>query len=100
MDDRAARELIFRAGFSTAAQVSEVSGRGVGMDAVRQTIVARLKGTIEIESTPGRGSAFVLELPLTSRSSRSSSRAPAARRSRSRSTSCGACSPSIPTPSS
>ncbi|HEX3478306.1 MAG TPA: response regulator [Kofleriaceae bacterium] len=65
MDDRAARELIFRAGFSTAAQVSEVSGRGVGMDAVRQTIVARLKGTIEVQSTPGQGSAFVLKLPLT-----------------------------------
>lgn len=65
MDDAAARELIFRAGFSTAAQVSEVSGRGVGMDAVRQTIVARLKGTIEVHSTPGQGSAFVLKLPLT-----------------------------------
>jgi two-component system chemotaxis sensor kinase CheA len=65
MDDGAARELIFHAGFSTAAQVSEVSGRGVGMDAVRQTIVTRLKGTIDIESTPGQGSAFVLKLPLT-----------------------------------
>ena len=65
MDDRGARELIFRAGFSTAAQVSEVSGRGVGMDAVRQTIVARLKGTIDVQSTPGQGSAFVLKLPLT-----------------------------------
>ena len=65
MDDHAARELIFRAGFSTAAQVSEVSGRGVGMDVVRQTIVARLKGTIDVESTPGQGSAFVLKLPLT-----------------------------------
>ena len=65
MDDDAARELIFRAGFSTAAQVSEVSGRGVGMDVVRQTIVSRLKGTIEVESTTGQGSAFVLKLPLT-----------------------------------
>jgi two-component system chemotaxis sensor kinase CheA len=65
MDDAAARELIFRPGFSTAAQVSEVSGRGVGMDIVRQTIVTRLKGTIEIESTLGQGSAFVLKLPLT-----------------------------------
>lgn len=65
MDERAAREIIFRAGFSTAATVSEVSGRGVGMDAVRQTIVQRLKGEIEIESVPGKGSAFVLELPLT-----------------------------------
>ena len=65
MDDPAARELIFRAGFSTAATVSEISGRGVGMDVVRQTIVTRLKGTIEVESTKGRGSAFVLKLPLT-----------------------------------
>ena len=65
MDDRTAREIIFRAGFSTATTVSEVSGRGVGMDAVRQTIVNKLKGEIEIESTPGTGSAFVLELPLT-----------------------------------
>jgi two-component system chemotaxis sensor kinase CheA len=65
MDDATARELIFRAGFSTAAQVTEVSGRGVGMDIVRQIIVARLKGTIEVESTLGTGSAFVLKLPLT-----------------------------------
>jgi two-component system chemotaxis sensor kinase CheA len=65
LDDRGARELIFRAGFSTAATVSEVSGRGVGMDVVRQTIVNRLKGSIEVESTPGQGSAFVLKLPLT-----------------------------------
>ena len=65
MDDPTARELIFRAGFSTAAQISEISGRGVGMDVVRQTIVTRLKGTIEVESTKGRGSAFVLKLPLT-----------------------------------
>ncbi len=65
MDDHAARELIFRAGFSTAAAVTEVSGRGVGMDVVRQTIVARLKGTIEVESIAGQGSAFVMKLPLT-----------------------------------
>ena len=65
MDERAARDLIFRAGFSTAATVSEVSGRGVGMDVVRQTIVTRLKGTIDVESTVGQGSAFVLKLPLT-----------------------------------
>jgi two-component system chemotaxis sensor kinase CheA len=65
MDDRTARELIFRAGFSTAATVSEVSGRGVGMDVVRSTIVQKLKGTIDVESTPGQGSAFVLKLPLT-----------------------------------
>jgi two-component system chemotaxis sensor kinase CheA len=65
MEDADARMLIFRAGFSTAAQVSEVSGRGVGMDVVRTTIVQKLKGTIDVESTPGQGSAFVLKLPLT-----------------------------------
>jgi two-component system chemotaxis sensor kinase CheA len=65
MDDHAARELIFRAGFSTAAHVSEVSGRGVGMDIVRQIIVSRLKGIIDVESVPGRGSTFVMKLPLT-----------------------------------
>ena len=65
MDDADARMLIFRAGFSTAAQVSEVSGRGVGMDVVRTTVVQKLKGTIDVESTPGQGSAFVLKLPLT-----------------------------------
>src|SRR5689334_14650584 len=65
MDDRAALALIFRAGFSTAATVSEVSGRGVGMDVVRDTIITRLKGTIELESNPGQGSAVVLRLPLT-----------------------------------
>jgi two-component system chemotaxis sensor kinase CheA len=65
MDDRDALELIFRPGFSTAAHVTEVSGRGVGMDAVRQTIVSRLKGAVEIESTVGQGSAITLRLPLT-----------------------------------
>ena len=65
MDDHDARELIFRPGFSTAVTVSEVSGRGVGMDIVRQAIVTRLKGTIEVESTIGQGSVFVLKLPLT-----------------------------------
>jgi len=65
MDDRAALELVFRPGFSTAATVSDVSGRGVGLDVVRQTIVTRLKGTIEIESAVGSGTTFVLRLPLT-----------------------------------
>ncbi|HTM21306.1 MAG TPA: response regulator, partial [Kofleriaceae bacterium] len=64
-DDRQILEVIFRPGFSTAEKVSEVSGRGVGMDVVRQTIVTRLKGTIDIESQPGAGTAFTLRLPLT-----------------------------------
>lgn len=57
-------ELIFRAGFSTAAEVSDVSGRGVGMDVVRDTI-EKLKGSIAIDSSAGRGSRMELRLPLT-----------------------------------
>ncbi len=65
MDDREALDLIFRLGFSTAEVVSDVSGRGVGMDVVKQTIVHRLKGSIDIRSVPGQGSTFTLVLPLT-----------------------------------
>ena len=56
--------LIFHAGLSTAEQVSDVSGRGVGMDVVRKQI-QKLRGRIEIESAPGRGTSFFLRLPLT-----------------------------------
>jgi two-component system, chemotaxis family, sensor kinase CheA len=56
--------LIFQPGFTTAAKVTDVSGRGVGMDVVRRHI-EKLRGRIEIHSTPGRGSTFVLKLPLT-----------------------------------
>ncbi len=55
--------LILAPGFSTAAAVTDISGRGVGMDAVR-TAVERLHGRIEIESTPGSGSRFSLHIPL------------------------------------
>ena len=65
MDERAALELVFRPGFSTAATVSDISGRGVGLDVVRQTIVTRLKGTVDIDSAVGRGTTFLLRLPLT-----------------------------------
>ena len=51
-------------GFTTAREVTDVSGRGVGMDAVRSTIQA-LAGTLAIESEPGRGSKIILKLPLT-----------------------------------
>ena len=57
-------ELIFRPGFSTAEVVTEVSGRGVGMDIV-QSVLHRLKATIHIETYPGRGTTFRLKLPLT-----------------------------------
>jgi two-component system chemotaxis sensor kinase CheA len=56
--------LIFDAGFSTAAQVTNVSGRGVGMDVVRKHI-ENLRGRIEIRSTLGAGTSFLLKLPLT-----------------------------------
>ena len=57
-------ELIFEPGFSTASQVSEISGRGVGMNIVRSQIEA-LKGKISVTSFPGMGSTFTLRLPLT-----------------------------------
>ncbi len=56
--------LIFLPGFSTAATVSDISGRGVGMDVVRRSIQA-LGGRISIASRPGRGSTFTMSLPLT-----------------------------------
>ena len=57
-------DLIFRPGFSTAEQVTEVSGRGVGMDVV-QSVLQRLKATIHVETHPGQGTTFRLKLPLT-----------------------------------
>ncbi|GEO79889.1 chemotaxis protein CheA [Pararhodospirillum oryzae] len=56
--------FVFHPGFSTAREVSAVSGRGVGMDVVKRTIDA-LRGTIEIGSTPGEGTTITLKLPLT-----------------------------------
>lgn len=57
-------QLIFEPGFSTADQITDVSGRGVGMDVVRRN-VEKLRGRIETHSTPGRGTTFLLNLPLT-----------------------------------
>ncbi len=57
-------KLIFEPGFSTAEKVTDVSGRGVGMDVVRRNIES-LRGSIEIESTLGKGSVFSIRLPLT-----------------------------------
>ena len=56
--------LIFKPGFSTAEKVTDVSGRGVGMDVVRRNIEA-LGGTISIKTAPGKGTIFTLKLPLT-----------------------------------
>ncbi|MEJ2632060.1 MAG: chemotaxis protein CheA [Acidihalobacter sp.] len=57
-------DLIFQPGFSTKEQVSDISGRGVGMDVVK-TRIAGLNGSIEIESEPGRGTVIRIRLPLT-----------------------------------
>jgi len=57
-------ELLFEPGFSTAAQVSELSGRGVGLDVVRSQ-VRSLKGTVTVTSEPGCGTTFTLRIPLT-----------------------------------
>ena len=57
-------QMIFHPGFSTAAQVTNLSGRGVGMDVVKRTIES-LRGTIDVTSKPGEGSTVVLRIPLT-----------------------------------
>ena len=57
-------KLIFEPGFSTAREVTNLSGRGVGMDVVKRTI-EELRGTIDVRSTPGHGSEVTLRLPLT-----------------------------------
>ena len=64
IDDNEALQLIFAAGFSTSEQVSDLSGRGVGMDAVK-TMVSQAGGTIEMQSEVGVGSTFKLLLPQT-----------------------------------
>lgn len=57
-------ELLFRPGFSTARRVSEISGRGFGLDVVR-TNLAKLKGTVRVTSTPGKGTLFEVTVPAT-----------------------------------
>ncbi len=64
MDERQSFNLVFLPGFSMAAQVSDVSGRGVGMDVVR-TNIQKLNGAIEIRSQQGKGTTFIISLPLT-----------------------------------
>jgi two-component system chemotaxis sensor kinase CheA len=64
MSDREIHRFIFRAGFSTAAAVTAVSGRGVGMDVVK-TNVERIGGTIDVSSSAGRGTTFTIKIPLT-----------------------------------
>jgi two-component system, chemotaxis family, sensor kinase CheA len=57
-------DLIFRPGFSTAQEITEVSGRGVGLDVVR-SVLLRMKGVVELETQLGQGTTFRLKLPLT-----------------------------------
>jgi two-component system, chemotaxis family, sensor kinase CheA len=64
IDERAIFDLIFAPGFSTAEKITDLSGRGVGMDVVRRNI-ERMRGKIEIESAVGRGTTFTISLPLT-----------------------------------
>lgn len=64
MTDSEIYNLIFQPGFSTAKEITDISGRGVGMDVVKKTI-EKLRGKVEIQSTPGHGSTFVISLPLT-----------------------------------
>ena len=64
MSDQQIRQFIFKAGFSTAEKVTNVSGRGVGMDVVR-TNIEKIGGQIELRSAEGKGSTFVIKIPLT-----------------------------------
>jgi two-component system chemotaxis sensor kinase CheA len=64
MTEQETLHLIFESGFSTASEVTEVSGRGIGMDVVR-TVIERLKGTVQVSSQKGKGTTFQLRAPLT-----------------------------------
>lgn len=57
--------LIFHPGFSTAEKITDVSGRGVGMDVVKNKIIEKLRGRVEIQSSPGKGTTIFIRLPLT-----------------------------------
>ncbi len=64
MTDKEVWQMVFLPGFSTAEKVTEISGRGVGMDVVRQAVDA-LRGRIEVQNTEGQGCAFIMRMPLT-----------------------------------
>lgn len=64
LTDQEIYELIFASGFSTAEKVSDISGRGVGLDVVKKTIES-LGGIITVSSEPGKGTKFIIQLPLT-----------------------------------
>lgn len=64
ISDQDAYQLIMQPGFSTADKISNISGRGVGLDVVK-TMIANLKGTISVQSVHGKGTSFVIKIPLT-----------------------------------
>ena len=64
LNERESLQLIFAPGLSTADEITEISGRGVGLDVVKSSLEA-LKGTVELDSVPGRGTTFRLMVPLT-----------------------------------
>ena len=64
LSERELREYLFRPGFSTASAMTELAGRGVGLDVVRSNVHA-LNGEIEVRSEPGRGACFTVKVPLT-----------------------------------
>ncbi len=64
LDEQELLNMVFEPGFSTADQVTDLSGRGVGMDVVRRNITA-LRGSVDIQSTPGTGTTVCIRLPLT-----------------------------------
>ena len=64
MSDQQIQQYVFKAGFSTAAKVTSVSGRGVGMDVVK-TNIEKIGGTVEMRSAVGKGTTFVIKIPLT-----------------------------------
>jgi len=57
--------LIFHPGFSTAEKITDVSGRGVGMDVAKNKIIEKLRGRVEVQSVPGKGTTIFIRLPLT-----------------------------------
>ncbi|ODU57669.1 MAG: hybrid sensor histidine kinase/response regulator [Comamonadaceae bacterium SCN 68-20] len=65
LSDQEAIDLIFLPGFSTSSIITDLSGRGVGMDVVRQTVLDELQGAVGIETRPGQGTTFSLRLPMS-----------------------------------
>ena len=63
LTDQQIYDFLFQAGFSTKEQVSEISGRGVGLDVVK-TNISKLKGSVKVDSQPGRGTTFTISLPM------------------------------------